>query len=195
MWKPERKNIEGGFPESSFGKKGKGKNIILTGFMGAGKSTVGKILSLKLGVDFYDTDELIAEKAKMTITDIFLQRGEKYFRDMETEIVKQIGAKAPGTCVVATGGGVVLRAENVTALKENGWIVYLEVSPREVYRRLKDNKERPLLAGEEPLKKIEELMAERRPFYQRAANLRVKAEGKRPSEIADEILTSLKKSQ
>lgn len=140
-------------------------NIILTGFMGSGKTVVGKSLAKKLGKKFVDLDKLIVKKEGRPINDIFKKNGEKYFRDIETLIAKE--ASLLQGVVVSTGGGIVLREENMDALKKNGKIVYLHVSPDVAYNRVKSDKNRPLLKVDDPLAKIKELLEKREKYYKR----------------------------
>ncbi|MBN1153067.1 MAG: shikimate kinase, partial [Dehalococcoidia bacterium] len=121
-------------------------NIALVGFMGAGKSTVGRALAVRLGKSFIETDTLVEQRAGMSIADVFAQFGEAHFRDLEAEAVRH-AAQCQG-CVIACGGGVVLREENVAALKASSMLVYLEVTPSSVLRRLNpQSTTRPLLQG------------------------------------------------
>ena len=162
------------------------KNIFLTGFMGSGKTSVGILLADLLKVDFFDTDGLIIRDQKMSVNEIFKRYGEEFFRNRETEALRILGNKPPGTCVVSTGGGAVLREENIAAMRKNGLVVYLDVSAEEAYRRIKYKKNRPLLRVADPCKVIRELLQERRPFY-RQADLEVDSSGKTVEEIAQEI--------
>ncbi|MEW5921435.1 MAG: shikimate kinase [Bacillota bacterium] len=166
------------------------KNIFLTGFMGSGKSSVGKILAGMLGVEFFDTDELISGILRKSINDIFRCYGEAFFRNMETGILKLLGKKPQGACVVSTGGGAVLRAENIDAMRENGIIIYLDVSVEDTYSRLKETKDRPLLEVENLRQKIEELLQERKPYYLQA-DFSVNTTGKTFKEITAEIIDNL----
>lgn len=170
------------------------KNIFLTGFMGSGKTSLGKILSGMLQVDFFDTDELITRMHKMSITEIFSRYGENFFRDKESEVLELLAQKEPGTCVVSTGGGAVLRGENRAIFKKAGIVIYLDVSTEEVYRRLMKTDDRPILKPilkvEKPLEKIEELLKERKPFYDRA-DIRINSNGRSLQDIATEIVNIL----
>lgn len=139
------------------------KNIVLTGFMGSGKTTVGSRVAKRFGMKVVDTDDLIEERTCMSINDIFGQRGEPYFRELEKKIVKEV-SELEGY-VILTGGGVVLNKENMNNLRRNGIIVYLHVSPEDAYQRLKGKSNRPLLKVEDPLNKIRELLEYRAPFY------------------------------
>jgi len=142
------------------------KNIILTGFMGVGKTSVGTRLAKDLGYAFVDTDELIEADQKTTITEIFSTFGETYFRDVETRIIKQV-LENEGQ-VVSTGGGAVIRDENRKAFKENGVTICLTAHPDTIYARIRHETHRPLLQGPDPQTKIRELLAAREPYYRQA---------------------------
>lgn len=142
------------------------KNIILTGFMGVGKTSVGTRLAKDLGFTFVDTDELIEADQKMTITGIFSTFGEPYFRDVETRIIKQVLENE--NQVVSTGGGAVIRDGNRKAFKENGVTICLTAHPESIHDRIKHETHRPLLQGEDPLAKIRELLDAREQFYRQA---------------------------
>lgn len=143
-------------------------NIFLTGFMGAGKTSIGKQLALELDIDCYDTDEIIAAAARMSIRKLFLTKGEPFFRQMESELLKLLGEKPPGSCIVSTGGGAVLREENRSAMRKNGVIILLKVTAEEIGRRINGDKNRPLLMTADLMKSVEELLEKRRPFYSKA---------------------------
>jgi shikimate kinase len=139
-------------------------NISLIGFMGTGKSTVGQKLADRLDYQFVDLDEEIVKEDGREIPAIFAEDGEEYFRDVETKVTEKIGSKDDQ--VIATGGGVVLREENIANLKQNGSLILLEATPTEIYERTKDDGNRPLLEVDDPLAKIESLLEERRENYQ-----------------------------
>ncbi|MCL2335633.1 MAG: shikimate kinase [Endomicrobia bacterium] len=138
-------------------------NLVLTGFMGSGKSTVGKIIAEKLGREYCDTDELIEKTAGMQINDIFKERGEAAFRLLESEIVKSVCEKS--SAVISCGGGVVLNSQNIENLSKNGVIVYLYASPEQIYERIKNEGHRPLLKCADPLNEIKRLLEQRREAY------------------------------
>ena len=125
-----------------------GRHIVLVGFMGAGKSTVGRWLSRKLFWQLLDTDAMIEARAGMTISEIFAVRGEEAFRSTETEVLAGL-ARMRSPVIISTGGGMPLRAENRAALRSLGRVVYLRVKPETVCARLAGDTTRPLLAGEE----------------------------------------------
>lgn len=166
-------------------------NIYLTGFMGAGKTSAGKLLAAELGVDCYDTDELIAAALQMSIGEIFATKGEDFFRNAETELLQLLGEKQPGTCIVSTGGGAVLRAENTAAMRQNGIIVFLDVSAEEAYSRVRENKSRPLLNTANPLETMQKLLEKRIPFYLKA-DVNVKTSGLTTGETVKIIINAIK---
>ncbi len=168
------------------------KNIVLTGFMGSGKTSVGEQLARQLGLVFYDSDELISREEGTTISRIFEEHGETYFRRREAEVIARLSRQPPGTCVIATGGGAIMREENRRALKRNGLFVFLDVSAEEAYRRLAEKDDRPLLQVEDPLEAIEGLLAKRRPYYLQA-DIHIEAGTKPPERLAEEILAELAK--
>lgn len=141
-------------------------NIVLTGFMGTGKSKIGRRLAKKLRMSYLDTDELIEKREKDSISAIFKKRGEGYFRCLETKVIKEVALL--DNYVISTGGGIVLRKENIEALKKNAFIVCLFASPEVILKRTEGNENRPLLEVNNQKKRIEELLAIRRPFYEKA---------------------------
>jgi len=145
-----------------------GTNIVLIGFMGTGKSLVGKELARRLELGYVDTDELIEKKEGKAIPEIFAQKGEDYFRQREKEVIKEI-SKFKGY-VISTGGGAVLSPENIKCLKENGYLVCLTANTEVILQRTKNqNGERPLLNGfRNKKKRIQELLKARKPYYQQA---------------------------
>jgi len=161
------------------------ENIFLIGFMGAGKSTIAKVLKEKLNVPLCEMDEMIAEQQKMAISDIFAQYGETHFRDLETQLVKDISEK--DGVIVSCGGGAVLREKNVSFMKENGRIVLLSATPETIYERVRYSKDRPILNGHMNVEYIRELMEKRRSRYESVADLAVATDGRSAETIADEI--------
>ena len=140
-------------------------NIALIGFMGSGKTTVGKALAKLMDMKFVDIDKVIEAHEKKSIADIFKEKGQNYFRDLEREIILQESAK--NNCVIATGGGSILDNENVKRLKETSYIVYLNPNLDCLYLRLKNSNTRPILNEAEDRKKIIEDLLERREFLYR----------------------------
>ncbi|MBI3592190.1 MAG: shikimate kinase [Nitrospirae bacterium] len=168
------------------------KNIVLTGFMGTGKTEVGRILSQRLGYMLIDVDSEIEREQKLAITEIFRRFGEPEFRDMESDAIRRLSEME--NLVISTGGGAVLRQENMDNLREKGVIVCLAASPETILKRTCSNNDRPLLQVDNPLQKIKELLDFRRPYYEKA-DIMVDTEEKTPLEVAEEIMekTGLKK--
>lgn len=158
-------------------------NVILTGMPASGKTTVSKLLSEKLNLKLVDTDEEIVKKYG-AICDIFATLGEPAFRNMETEVVKNVCAQSG--LVVSTGGGCVLRAENVELFKNFGKIVYLLADLQTLTERVKNDNTRPLISGDSAVK-LEKLLKERSPIYEACADLTVDTNGKSPKEIVENI--------
>lgn len=143
-------------------------NLILIGFMGTGKTSLGKLLANKLGRGFVDLDQKIERDAGMTISEIFAKHGEKYFRELEKDAVKKVSTQK--NLVIATGGGTVKDQENINLLKSSGVMVCLTTKPEEIFFRTERRGERPVLdnGGEERLATIKKLLAERKKFYDQA---------------------------
>lgn len=162
-------------------------NTVLTGFMGCGKSTVGKSLAKATGRDFLDVDKYIVDKAGCSISRIFAEHGEEYFRALETEALNEIYNTVTGT-VISTGGGLPMRKVNRDILNRLGEVVYLDVSPDCVYERLKDDTTRPLLQSENPMERIEELLGFRRPVYLDGADRTVNVSYRTVEDIIKDII-------
>ena len=173
--------------------------IVLTGFMGAGKSATGKILARKLNLEFIDTDSIIEERAGQPIKKIFSLQGEPFFRSLEKKVVAEVARK--DGVVIAAGGGAIVDSANRRNLKKNGIVIFLMVSPDEIIKRVAGDAGRPLLntskkVGEGlyslPNKKtIKNLLSQRLPFY-RKADICVDTDGKTPRKVAQEIIEKLK---
>jgi shikimate kinase len=142
------------------------KNIVLTGFMGTGKTLVSRKLAGELGKDYVSTDEMIIKREDKPIKDIFADSGEEYFRDIEQQIVEEISEKIDQ--IIDTGGGVVLNDINIANLKLKGIVICLWTDPEEIYLRTKEDGTRPLLNVDDPMRKITDLLEKRRPFYEKA---------------------------
>ncbi|MBI5253497.1 MAG: shikimate kinase [Euryarchaeota archaeon] len=166
------------------------KNIVLTGFMGAGKSSVGRKLAERLGMSVVDTDELIERSAGMRIFEIFSRYGEQHFRELEKKAVAE--ASKLESYVIITGGGVVLREENVKNLRKNGIIIYLHAKPDVIYSRIKHETHRPLLQVKEPTKKIKELLEFRAPYYANN-DFMVDTSDLTVEQVVEEIVKKIKK--
>ena len=172
-------------------KKDLRKQLILCGFMGTGKTVVGENLAVRLGRRFIDTDRLIAQQAGCTIAEIFETRGESHFRDLETEVIRGLLADRPGSLVVATGGGALIRAENCRMLREMGPLILLRAFTGALVRRIRAQGGRPLLAGSKyPKQTIEALLAERAEFYS-VCDYHFDTTGKTVDRVASEIIRTL----
>ncbi len=176
------------------GRNMKRDNIILIGYMGCGKTTMGKCLAKLLDYTFTDTDELIEQQQNRTISEIFATDGEQGFRDMETAILKQLLDKKSDRLVISTGGGMPMREENRALLQKLGTVVYLRATPETIYERIKYDTSRPLLQCENPLKRIKEMLAQRADAYEAAAELNFDADEMSQMELANTIADSIKKS-
>ena len=162
------------------------EHIFLIGFMGVGKTSTARNLSRQLGVREYDTDRLIVQQQEREISAIFAQQGEEAFRQMEL--------KSYSPSIIACGGGMVLREENVRKMKEQGKILLLLAAPETIYEHVKDSTNRPLLAGRMNVGAIAELMGEREPRYQAAADLKVETDGMIPREVAEKVIGILREN-
>lgn len=159
---------------------------VLMGFMGAGKSTVGKALAEKLGCAFLDTDELIEEQQGRKISEIFEKEGEPYFRNLETGLLKKLQNKK-GDFVLSLGGGVPVREENRTLLRNLGTVIYLKTSKEEIIRRVSKNSDRPLLQGGTLEEKVTALMKARESIYMETAHVVVCTDEKDIEQLVSEL--------
>lgn len=166
------------------------KNIVLIGFMGCGKSTVGKVLAKRLQLPVEDTDKLIEAREGRTISDIFAKEGEGYFRDLETGLLQEISAQSKER-ILSVGGGTPVRLENRKLLKQCGKVIYLRVRPETVYGRVKHDTKRPLLQCDDPLGKIRELMVSREDAYSECADIIIDVDEMSVEMVVEEILTRL----
>lgn len=167
------------------------KNIILSGFMGSGKSTVGKLLAAKQGVRLIDTDQYIEHKQGQTVTAIFQTGGEAYFRQLETECLTELLRTQPSGQIIAVGGGLPVKAENRRLMKQLGTVIYLEAPLSTLMERLKEDHTRPLLNCADPVKEAAGLLAFRHPLYVAAADLIIDTANKNLAEITQLIGKSL----
>ncbi|MCK9582448.1 MAG: shikimate kinase [Endomicrobiales bacterium] len=164
------------------------KNIVLTGFMGSGKSVIGKLLAEKIGFTYFDVDKNIELENALSITEIFAQKGEPYFRGLEAQMIKR--ASTMEKLVISCGGGVVLRAENMDALESTGVVVYLRAKPETIFERIKNDTNRPLLKVADPLSKIKELLNLREQYYTRCS-FSIDTDYLSPNEIVKHITDML----
>lgn len=165
------------------------KSIIITGFMGTGKSVVAKELARKLKMEFIDMDRIVEERHGMSISNIFDRYGERYFREQENKLVKELSRKE--NIVIATGGGTLLSSDNARILNQRGQIICLYADSQTIYNRVKRKKDRPLLNGEKILDKINHLLKERKKIYD---NIKWKIDTTNftPREVVDKIINLLK---
>lgn len=166
------------------------KHVILIGFMGSGKSTVGFRLSYKLKKCLIDTDKLIEEREKMRISEIFARKGESYFRQKETECLNSLFHEL-GSRVISLGGGTPIKEKNREIIKKLGKVIYLQASPDTIYQRVKHDTSRPLLQCENPKGKIEALLAERNPIYESVADIIIHVDGKEMKDVVQEIVEAV----
>ncbi len=141
-------------------------NLALIGFMGTGKSSVGRLVAEGLGFDFLDTDQEIESRAGRTVAEIFATYGEPAFRDLERRLAEELAGRRG--VVIATGGGLPLNPANMASLKTHALVVCLWASPETIFQRVREHAHRPLLNGPEPLERIQELLAKREPCYRQA---------------------------
>lgn len=169
-----------------------GRNLILTGFMGSGKTSVGLKLSYRLRMTVEDTDKMIERREGRRISEIFAEQGEEYFRRLETALLEELtGQKF--TRIYSLGGGTPVREENRELLKKLGTVIYLRVRPETVYKRLKGDTTRPLLQCDNPLEKIRELMESRREAYESCADLIMDVDDLEIEDILNQIVKEIEK--
>jgi shikimate kinase len=156
--------------------------------MGTGKTTAGKLLADDLKMKFVEMDSIIEEREEMSIRKIFEERGEVYFRRLERGLVRELSSEEG--LIISTGGGVVLNQENITDFEKNGINICLNAEPEEIYKRVKNEKHRPLLDVEDPPSKIKELLEYRKQFYGKI-KIQIDTTGKNVKEVVEEIKKSI----
>ncbi len=167
-------------------------NIVLIGFMGAGKSTIAELLGAEYGMERIEMDALIEERENMSISKIFETKGEAYFRDLETALLIELQDRS--NVVISCGGGVPMRERNVAEMKKNGRVVLLTARPETILERVRDDHDRPLLKNKKTVEDISALMEERREKYREAADLIIETDGKTGDEICRELVELLHKA-
>ena len=170
----------------------KKRNIVLIGFMGSGKTTVGIRLSYRLRRSIEDTDKLIERREKRTIRDIFDRDGEECFRTLETELLREAVVKMKNQ-IVSVGGGTPVKEENRELLKQLGTVIYFRVKPETVCDRLKNDTTRPLLQCENPLERITELMEQRKEAYESCADIIIDVDELSMQQVVDKVLVELER--
>jgi len=160
--------------------------IVLVGYMGCGKSTVGKRLSEKTGMLLLDADKEIENKEKRTISEIFATEGEEYFRRLETEYLVTL-KNSDMNFILSTGGGMPVREENRLLLKALGTVFYLKAGADTIYSHIKGDTTRPLLQCDDPLAKIKSMLVSREPYYMDAADAVIETDGKNINAVINEI--------
>ena len=165
------------------------KNIVLIGFMGAGKTSVASCLAEQFSIPVIETDQEIVKREGMSIPEIFKTRGETYFRDRESDVFRDV--KEGQQMIISAGGGAVLRDENVKNMKANGIIVLLTASPAAILARVRDSKDRPLLNGNMNEDYISSLMEKRRKRYEEVADLVIDTTEKTVPEVCEAIVSAL----
>ncbi len=164
------------------------KNLVLIGFMGCGKSTVGRELHERLGYPLVDMDQLIEEKAGKSITQIFEEDGEENFRDIETSVLNELNAPNEPRRIISTGGGVIGSEKNRALLRELGYVVWLKAPADVILERTSKNKNRPLLQTDDPMAQIKSLLEIRNPLYEEAAHLMLETAGLDCGEVTTGII-------
>lgn len=165
-------------------------NIVLIGFMGAGKTTYGKWLAKQKNMVFLDTDEMIVEKKGMSINDIFSKYGEAYFRDLETKVLREIIESGADNIVLSVGGGLPVREENRRLMKSIGNVIYLKASIDTLCERLARDTTRPLLKGGDLRDKITGLMEKRQAIYEEAATRIIETDNCSEADVRAMILSN-----
>lgn len=164
------------------------KIIYLVGFMGTGKSTVGRLLADKLNYEFVDLDDYIVDFSQMTIKEIFKEKGEKSFRAIETQCLRDLSGRE--NLVVSCGGGVPLSLENREILNQSGKVIWLDADGDEIVRRVTLNNNRPLVNGKSPAE-IKQLQLDREPIYNSLGAIKIDTTNLEPSVIASTIVDQL----
>ena len=166
------------------------KNIVLIGFMGSGKSTVGRELHHRLGYPLVDMDHVIEQRAGKSIAAIFEAEGEEKFRDLETQLLQELATSTSPRRIISTGGGVVGREANRALLRHLGYVVWLNAPVEVILERTGKNRDRPLLHTEDPRARVAALLVVRKPLYAESSHLKVETTGLDSRELATGILES-----
>jgi len=162
------------------------RSIVLIGMMGAGKSSVGRCLQRRTGLARFDTDEIVSSNFGLSIPEIFSKHGEERFREAETRALRELAPDRQA--IIVTGGGIVLRDENVDLLERLGTVVWLEAEEEKILERVSRKGNRPLLQTEDPRKALSEILGARAPLYAKIADIRLDTSLLTHDEVADAIL-------
>jgi shikimate kinase len=163
-------------------------NIVLIGYRGTGKSTIGRLLAVRLGRELVSTDAEIVERAQRTIPEIVTQEGWEYFRNLESDICRELGVR--DRLMVDTGGGAILREQNVEALKRNGVLFWLTASVETIVKRIGRDNQRPSLTGTKSfVDEIRDVLQERTPKYQSAADHIIATDDRSIDQVVEHVLT------
>ena len=165
-------------------------NIVLIGFMGAGKSTISEFLKTAFAMDVIEMDQLIAEREGMSISDIFEVYGEQYFRDLETNLLIELQSRTNED--ISCGGGTPMRECKVVEMQKNGRVVLLTAKPETILDRVKDSHDRPLIENNKTVSFIAQLMEKRRAKYEAAADIVIETDGKDELQICEELIHRLR---
>jgi len=164
-------------------------NVALIGFMGTGKSTVGRIVAEHLKFEFLDTDALIEERSGKKINEIFAQNGEPAFRELEAQLMQELDSRT--NTVISTGGGLPTNPANLDSLKKHSLVLCLWLSPEKIFERVREQSHRPILHGPDPLGKIRTLLAAREPFYKQADVL-INSDLRSAREVATQVINQFR---
>ena len=165
------------------------KNIVMVGMMGAGKTTVGELLATKLNRELKDIDRVIEQDQKKSIIEIFTDDGEEAFRKLESETIEKFSNMSD--LIISTGGGALEKANNLSTLQKNGIIIYLKADIEELFKRVKNETQRPLLKEQDPLEVIKKLIKKREKIYL-MADITIITDNKSPEKITEEIIKAIK---
>lgn len=164
------------------------ENIILVGFMGAGKSSISKEISRILRFPYIDTDEIIEEAEGCSISELFQEKGEPYFRDLEHKLLQELLSQKKEKTIISTGGGMPVREENRALIRQLGFVVWLKTSEEKTLERVSANDSRPLLTEDDLEEKIHRMLKEREPIYEEVAQFEIETSDLSISEIASGII-------
>jgi shikimate kinase len=167
-------------------------NIVLIGFMGSGKTSIGRLVAKKLGFQFVDTDAVVVERAGMQVAEIFARHGEPWFRNLETSTLESMDILKRS--VISTGGGIVVREDNRALLQSLGFVVWLTASEDVIFERVSRNKKRPLLQTADPRKTVHDLLEQRRGLYESASQFTLDTTALSHEMAADTVIAEARRA-